>query len=54
MLGSRMAFLFYDLSPLLVFKFDFASALQLKYSHNILMILGRTVQQDEMTCRLQE
>ena len=34
MLGTRMttlAFLLLDLPPLLVFKFDFVSALQLKY-----------------------
>ena len=34
MLGTRMtilAFLLFDLSPLLAFKFDFMSALQLEY-----------------------
>ena len=57
MLSTRMttlAFLLLELTPLLVFKFDFVSALLLQYLHNILMILCRKVEQDETTSRLQE
>ena len=49
-MGTRMttlAFLLLNLSPLLVFKFDFLPALQFEYLHNILMILSRNVEQDD-------
>ena len=53
MLGTRMttlAFLLLDLSPLLLFKFEFVSSLQLEYPSQYFMILGRNVEQGKMTC----
>ena len=44
-----------ELSPLLVFEFDFISLLcNANILRNILMMLGTNVEQDEMTCCLQE
>ena len=44
-------FLLLELSPLLVFEFDFLSLLCNTNSlRNILMMLGTNVEQDEMTC----
>ena len=44
-----------ELSPLLVFEFDFMSLLcNTNTLLNILMMLGTTVEQDEMTCCVQE
>ena len=43
---TTLAFLLLDLTPLLVFKFDFVSTLQLEYPSQYLMILGRNVEQD--------
>ena len=44
-----------ELSPLLVFEFNFLSLLcSTNTLRNILMILGRNVKQDEMRCCVQE
>ena len=53
---TTLAFLFIlELSPLLVFEFDFLSLLcNTNTFRNILMILGRNVEQDEMICCVQE
>ena len=48
-------FLLLELSPLLVFEFDFLSLLcNMNTQQNILMMLGTNVEQDEMTCCVQE
>ena len=48
-------FLLLELSPLLVFEFDFLSLFcNMNTLRNILMMLGTNVEQDEMTCCLQE
>ena len=48
-------FLLLELSPLLVFEFDFLSLLyNTNTLWNILMILGTNVEQDDMTCCVQE
>ena len=48
-------FLLLELSPLLGFEFDFLSLLCNKNTlQNILMMLGKNVEQDEMTCCVQE
>ena len=48
-------FLLLELSPLLVFEYDFLSLLcNMNTLQNILMILGRNVEQDEVTCWVQE
>ena len=48
-------FLHLELSLLLVFEFDFLSLLcNTNTLQNILMILGRNVEEDEMTCCVQE
>ena len=51
---TTLAFLLLELSHLLVFEFDFMSALQLQYLWIILSLLGRNVEQDETTCCVQE
>ena len=44
-----------ELSPLLVFEFDFLSLLcNTNTLQNTLMVLGTNVEQDEMTCCVQE
>ena len=44
-----------ELSPLLVFEFDFLSLLfNTNTLPNILMMLGTNVEQDEMICCVQE
>ena len=48
-------FLLLELSPLLVFDFDFLFLLCYTNTlRNILMMLGTNVEQDEMTCCVQE
>ena len=48
-------FLLLELPPLLVFEFDFLSLLcNMNTLRNILMMLGTNVEQDEMTCCVQE
>ena len=48
-------FLIFELSLLLVFEFDFLSLLcNMNTLWNILMMLGTNVEQDEMTCCVQE
>ena len=48
-------FLLLELSPLLVFEFDFLSLLcNTNTLRNILMMLGTNVAQDEMMCCVQE
>ena len=48
-------FLLLELSPLLVFEFDVLSLLcNTNTLQNILMMLGTKVEQDEMTCCVQE
>ena len=48
-------FLLLELSPLLVFEFDFLSLLcNTNTLWNILVMLGTNVEQDEMTCCVQE
>ena len=48
-------FLLLELSPLLVFEFVFLSLLcNTNTLRNILMMLGKNVEQDEMTCCVQE
>ena len=48
-------FLLLELSPLLVIEFDFLSLLcNTNTLRNILMMLGTNVEQDEMTCCVQE
>ena len=52
---TTLAFLLFELSPLLVFEFDFLSLLCNRNTvQNILMMLGTNVEQDEMTCCIQE
>ena len=49
------AFLLLELSSLLVFEFDFLSLLcNTNTLRNTLMMLGTNVEQDEMTCCIQE
>ena len=48
-------FLLLELSPLLVFEFDFLSLLcNMNTLWNSLTMLGTNVEQDEMTCCVQE
>ena len=48
-------FLLLELSPLLVFEFDFLSLLyNMNTLWNILMMLGTNVEQEEMMCCVQE
>ena len=48
-------FLLLELSPLLVSEFDFLSLLcNTNTLRNILMMLGTNVEQDDMTCSVQE
>ena len=48
-------FLLLELSPLLVIEFDFLSLLcNTNALQNILMMLGTNVEQDEITCCVQE
>ena len=52
---TTSTFLLLGLSPLLVFDFDFLSLLcNTNTLRNILMMLGTNVEQDEMTCCVQE
>ena len=52
---TTSAFLLLELSPLLMFEFDFLSLLRNTNTlRNILMMLGTNVEQDEMTCFVQE
>ena len=52
---TTSAFLLWEFSPLLVFDFDFLSLLRNTNTlRNILMMLGTNVEQDEMTCCVQE
>ena len=52
---TTSAFLLLELSPLLVFEFDFLTLLCITNTlRNILMMLGTNVDQDEMTCYVQE
>ena len=55
---TTLPFLLLALSPFVIFDSDYALILcPLCKSHtlwNIFMILGRNVEQDETTCRLQE
>ena len=52
---SAFFFLLLELSPLLVFDFDFLSLLcNTNILENILMMLGTNVERDEMTCCVQE
>ena len=45
----------FELSPLLMFEFDFLSLFcNMNTLRNILMNLGTNVEQDEMTCCVQE
>ena len=48
-----LAFLFFELFPLIVLEFDFVSFCNSNPLHNILMILGRNVEQKRMMCRPQ-
>ena len=51
---TTSAFLLFELSPLLVFEFDFLSLLcNTNTLRNILMMLGNNVEQGEMTCCVQ-
>ena len=57
MLCTRMStldFLLFELTPLLVFEFCLCSLYNWNTLHNILMILGKNVEQDEMKSHLQE
>ena len=47
-------FLLLELSPLLVFEFDLSLLYNTNTLGNILMMLGINVEQDEMTCCIQE
>ena len=52
---TTLTFLLLDLSPLLVFKYDNLSLLcNTNTLQNILMMLGTNIEQDEMTCCIQE
>ena len=52
---TTSAFLLLELSPLCVFEFDFLSLLcNTNTLWNILMTHGTNVEQDEMTCCVQE
>ena len=52
---TTLAFLLLELSPLLMFEFDFLSLLcNMNTLWNILMVLGTNVEQDEMMCCVQE
>ena len=56
MLHTRMttlAFLLLELSPFVLFEIDFSSA-NWNSLWNILMVLGRNVEQDQTTCAAQE
>ena len=57
MLRTRMAtlaFLLLELSPLLVFEFDFVLLCNSNTLWIILILIGRYVEQDETTCCVQE
>ena len=52
---TTSAFLLLELSPLLVFEFDFLSVLcNTNTLWNILMMLDTNVEEDEMSCCVQE
>ena len=52
---TTLAFFLLELSPLLVFEFDFLSLLcNMNTLWDILMMLGTKVEQDKMTCCVQE
>ena len=52
---TTSAVLLLELSPLLMFEFDFLSLLcNTNTLRNILMMLGTNVEQDEMMCCVQE
>ena len=51
---TAVAFLLLELFPLLLFEFHFLSTLYPYTLRNILMILGRNVEQDEIMCCIQE
>ena len=52
---TTLAFLLLELSPLLVFEFDFLSLFCNTITlQNILMMLGTNVEHDEVTCCVQE
>ena len=52
---TTSGFLLLELSPLLVFEFDFLSLLcNMNTLRNILMMLGTNVEQEEMTCCVQK
>ena len=52
---TTLALLLLELSPLLVFEFDFLSLLcNMNTLWNILLMLGTNVEQDELTCCIQE
>ena len=52
---TTSAFLLLELSPLLMFEFDFLSLLcNMNTLRNILMMLGTNVEQDKLTCCVQE
>ena len=53
--ASGAFILLLELSPLLLFEIDFLSLLCNTHTlRNILMMLGTNVEQDEMTCCVQE
>ena len=58
MLRTRMPFLLLELSPFVVFDSDYPLILcplcKSKTLWNIFMILGRNVEQDQLTCHVQE
>ena len=52
---TTLAFLLLELSPLLVFEFNYLSLLcNTNILWNFLMILGPNVEQDDMKCCVQE
>ena len=52
---TTLAFLLLELSPLLVFEFDFLSLLcNTNTLQNIMRMLGTNVEQDKMMCCVQE
>ena len=49
-----LAVLLLELFPFVLFEVDFMSALYSNTFWNILMVLGRNVEQDKTTCHIQE
>ena len=51
---TTLAFLLLELSPFVLFEKDFYPLFNSNTIWNILMVLGRNVEQDQTTCPLQE